>query len=107
MFRAKAVIVAAGGASHICKARSIGEGVGRTWYAPWSNASAYGLLIPAGVRMTQMENQIVLVRFKDGYGPVGAWFLLLKAYATNAYGERRPTRSTNSSPTSNRTSSAS
>ncbi|WP_275098767.1 adenylyl-sulfate reductase subunit alpha [Sedimenticola hydrogenitrophicus] len=88
VFRAKAVIVAAGGASHIYKARSIGEGVGRTWYAPWSSASAYGLLIPVGVKMTQMENKIVLARFKDGYGPVGAWFLLLKAYATNAYGER-------------------
>ncbi|MEW8628335.1 MAG: adenylyl-sulfate reductase subunit alpha [Candidatus Thiodiazotropha sp.] len=88
VFRAKAVIVAAGGASHIYKARSIGEGVGRTWYAPWSSASAYGLLIPLGVKMTQMENKIVLARFKDGYGPVGAWFLLLKSYATNAYGER-------------------
>ncbi len=88
VFRAKAVIVAAGGASHIYKARSIGEGVGRTWYAPWSSASAYGLLIPLGVKMTQMENKIVLARFKDGYGPVGAWFLLLKSYATNAYGEK-------------------
>jgi adenylylsulfate reductase subunit A len=88
VFRAKAVIVAAGGASHIYKARSIGEGVGRTWYAPWSSASAYGLLIPAGVKMTQMENKIVLARFKDGYGPVGAWFLLLKSHATNAYGEK-------------------
>jgi adenylylsulfate reductase subunit A len=87
VFRAKAVIVAAGGASHIYKARSIGEGVGRTWYAPWSSASAYGLLIPAGVTMSQMENKIVLARFKDGYGPVGAWFLLLKSIATNAYGE--------------------
>jgi adenylylsulfate reductase subunit A len=88
VFRAKAVIVAAGGASHIYKARSIGEGVGRTWYAPWSSASAYGLLIPIGVKMTQMENKIVLARFKDGYGPVGAWFLLLKSIATNAYGEQ-------------------
>lgn len=88
VFRASAVIVAAGGASHIYRARSIGEGVGRTWYAPWSSASAYGLLIPRGVTMTQMENKIVLARFKDGYGPVGAWFLLLKAYATNAYGEK-------------------
>ena len=26
-------------------------------------------------------------RFKDGYGPVGAWFLLFKAKATNAKGE--------------------
>jgi adenylylsulfate reductase subunit A len=88
VFRAKAVIVAAGGASHIYKARSIGEGVGRTWYAPWSSASAYGLLLPIGVKMTQMENKIVLARFKDGYGPVGAWFLLLKSIATNAYGEQ-------------------
>jgi adenylylsulfate reductase subunit A len=87
VFRAKAVIVAAGGASHIYKPRSIGEGLGRTWYAPWSSASAYGLLIPIGVKMIQMENKIVLARFKDGYGPVGAWFLLLKARATNAYGE--------------------
>ncbi|MEW5786480.1 MAG: adenylyl-sulfate reductase subunit alpha [Pseudomonadota bacterium] len=86
VFRAKAVIVAAGGASHIFRPRSIGEGVGRTWYAPWSSASAYGLVLHAGARMIQMENRIVLARFKDGYGPVGAWFLLLKAYATNAYG---------------------
>ncbi|MFN3750882.1 MAG: adenylyl-sulfate reductase subunit alpha [Thiobacillus sp.] len=88
VFRAKAVIVAAGGASHIFKPRSVGEGMGRTWYAPWSSASAYGLVLHAGARMIQMENRIVLARFKDGYGPVGAWFLLLKALATNAYGER-------------------
>ena len=88
VFHAKAVIVAAGGASHIFRPRAIGEGTGRTWYAPWSSASAYGLLIEAGAKMIQMENRIVLARFKDGYGPVGAWFLLLKAYATNAYGEK-------------------
>lgn len=88
VFRAKAVIIGAGGASHIYRPRSVGEGMGRTWYAPWSTASAYGLLIPTGAMMTQMENRIVLARFKDGYGPVGAWFLLLKSFATNAYGEK-------------------
>ncbi len=87
VFRAKSVIVAAGGASHIYRPRAVGEGMGRTWYAPWSSASAYGLLIEAGAKMIQMENKIVLCRFKDGYGPVGAWFLLLKSHATNAYGE--------------------
>jgi adenylylsulfate reductase subunit A len=91
VFRAKAVIVSAGGASHIYRPRAIGEGTGRTWYAPWSSASAYGLLIPTGAKMIQMENKIVLTRFKDGYGPVGAWFLLLKAHATNAYGENYET----------------
>ncbi len=88
VFRAKAVIVTAGGASHIFRPRSVGEGAGRTWYSPWSTASAYSLLIQAGAKMIQMENRIVLTRFKDGYGPVGAWFLLLKTYATNAYGEK-------------------
>ncbi len=87
VFKARAVIVGAGGASHIFKPRSVGEGMGRTWYAPWSSASAYALPIMAGAKMTQMENRIVLCRFKDGYGPVGAYFLHLKTYTQNAYGE--------------------
>src|ERR1700687_3041106 len=87
VFKSKTVICGAGGASNIFKPRSVGEGSGRTCYAPWSSASAYGLMINAGAKMTQMENRIVLARFKDGYGPVGAWFLLLKAHATNAAGE--------------------
>jgi adenylylsulfate reductase subunit A len=87
VFRSKAVIVCAGGASHIFKPRAVGEGMGRTWYAPWSSASAYALPILAGAKMTQMENRIVLTRFKDGYGPVGAYFLHLKTYTENAYGE--------------------
>jgi hypothetical protein len=37
--------------------------------------------------MTQMENRIVLARFKDGYGPVGAYFLHLKTYTQNCLGE--------------------
>ncbi len=87
VFRAKAVIVAAAGASHIYRPRSAGEGSGRTWYPPWATGSAYALLIQMGAEMTQMENRLVVTRFKDGYGPVGAWFLLLKAVATNAAGD--------------------
>jgi adenylylsulfate reductase subunit A len=87
VFKSKAVIVGAGGASNIFRPRSVGEGAGRVWYAPWSSGSAYGLMIQAGAKMTQMENRIVLARFKDGYGPVGAYFLHLKTYTQNAYGE--------------------
>ena len=87
VFKAKAVIVSAGGASHIFKPRAVGEGMGRTWYAPWSSASAYGLTIEVGAKMTQMENRIVLTRFKDGYGPVGAYFLHLGTYTQNGTGE--------------------
>ncbi len=87
VFKAKTVICAAGGASNIYKPRSVGEGAGRVWYAPWSSGSAYGLMIGAGAKMTQMENRIVLARFKDGYGPVGAYFLHLKTYTQNGLGE--------------------
>ncbi|MEE9350682.1 MAG: adenylyl-sulfate reductase subunit alpha [Thiotrichaceae bacterium] len=87
VFKSKTVIVGAGGASNIYKPRSVGEGAGRVWYAPWSSGSAYGLMIEAGAKMTQMENKIVLCRFKDGYGPVGAYFLHLKTYTQNAAGE--------------------
>ncbi len=87
VFKSKTVIVAAGGASNIFRPRSVGEGAGRVWYAPWSSGSAYGLLINAGAKMTQMENRIVLARFKDGYGPVGAYFLHLKTYTQNSDGE--------------------
>jgi adenylylsulfate reductase subunit A len=87
VFRAKAVIIGAGGASHIFKPRSVGEGMGRTWYAPWSSGSAYALPIQVGAKMMQMENRIVLARFKDGYGPVGAYFLHLKTYTQNGYGD--------------------
>ena len=87
VFKSKTVIVGAGGASNIFKPRSVGEGAGRVWYAPWSSGSAYGLMIQAGAKMTQMENRIVLARFKDGYGPVGAYFLHLKTYTQNCDGE--------------------
>lgn len=86
-FHSKVVIVAAGGATHIFRPHSIGEGAGRTWYSPWSSGSAYGLLIPIGAEMTLLENKLVVSRFKDGYGPVGMWFLVLKTQATNSKGE--------------------
>lgn len=87
VFKSKTVVVGAGGASNIFKPRSVGEGAGRVWYAPWSSGSAYALMIEAGAKMTQMENRIVLARFKDGYGPVGAYFLHLKTYTQNGVGE--------------------
>jgi adenylylsulfate reductase subunit A len=87
IFKAKAVLDAMGGAVHIFRPRSVGEGLGRSWYPPFnSGASAY-FTIKAGAEMTCQEVRFVPVRFKDSYGPVGAWFLLFKSKATNAKGE--------------------
>ncbi len=95
VFKAKATICSMGGAVGVFKPRSSGEGAGRAWYPPFnSGASAY-FTIRAGAEMTCQEVRFIPVRFKDAYGPVGAWFLLFKAAATNALGgnymiERRP-----------------
>jgi adenylylsulfate reductase subunit A len=87
VFKAKAVISVAGGATNVYRPRATGEGLGRIWYAPWNTGSAYKLLLEAGAKMTSMEHRLVVTRFKDGYGPVGMWFLLFKAVAENVHGD--------------------
>ncbi|RJQ31407.1 MAG: FAD-binding protein, partial [Peptococcaceae bacterium] len=39
VFKAKAVLVAMGGAVHVFKPRSSGEGLGRSWYPPFNSGS--------------------------------------------------------------------
>jgi len=86
VFKAKATLVAMGGAVHVFKPRSTGEGLGRAWYPPWNTGSSAYFTLKAGAEMTCQEVRFIPVRFKDGYGPVGAWFLLFKSRATNAFG---------------------
>ncbi len=87
IFKAKAVLCAMGGAVHVFKPRSVGEGLGRSWYPPFNSGASTYFTIRAGAEMTCQEVRFVPVRFKDAYGPVGAWFLLFQAKARNALGE--------------------
>jgi len=87
IYRCNAMVVACGGAVNVYKPRSTGEGMGRAWYPVWNAGSTYTMCAQVGAEMTMMENRFVPARFKDGYGPVGAWFLLFKAKATNYKGE--------------------
>jgi len=87
VYKAKAILLAAGGCVNIFRPRSVGEGTGRAWYPVWNAGSTYAMAAEAGAELTMMENRFVPARFKDGYGPVGAWFLLFKAQAVNAHGE--------------------
>lgn len=86
VFKAKAVLAAMGGAVHVFRPRSVGEGLGRSWYPPFNSGSSAYFTIRAGAEMTCQEVRFIPVRFKDAYGPVGAWFLLFKSRATNAFG---------------------
>jgi adenylylsulfate reductase subunit A len=87
IFKAKAMVLAAGGAVNCFRPRSSKEGQGRAWYPVWNSGSGYALGMQASAELTLMENRFVPARFKDGYGPVGAWFLFFKAKATNSLGE--------------------
>ena len=86
IFKSKATLTAMGGAVHVFKPRSSGEGMGRAWYPPWNSGSSAYFTLKAGAEMTCQEVRFIPVRFKDAYGPVGAWFLLFKSRATNAMG---------------------
>lgn len=85
-FKAKAMICATAGAVNCFRPRSVGEGMGRTWYPVFSCGSGYAFGMQAGAELSLMENRFVPARFKDGYGPVGAWFLFFKAKATDSFG---------------------
>ncbi len=87
IYKFKCCLLAAGGAVNVFRPRSVGEGTGRAWYPVWNAGSTYSIAAECGAHLTLMENRFVPARFKDGYGPVGAWFLLFKAQAMNAYGE--------------------
>ncbi len=87
IFRANAILNVCGGAVNVFRPRSLGEGMGRAWYPVWNAGSTYAMAAEAGAELTMMENRFVPARFKDGYGPVGAWFLLFKSKATNGFGE--------------------
>jgi adenylylsulfate reductase subunit A len=86
VFKAKAVIAGMGGAVHVFRPRSVGEGFGRSWYPPFNSGSSAYFTIKAGAEMTCQEVRFIPVRFKDAYGPVGAWFLLFKSAAISAVG---------------------
>ncbi|NNK56446.1 MAG: adenylyl-sulfate reductase subunit alpha [Desulfobulbaceae bacterium] len=85
--KCKTAVVACGGAVNIFRPRSTGEGKGRAWYPIWNAGSTYTLAAQVGATLTMMENRFTPSRFKDGYGPVGAWFLLFKAKVSNGLGE--------------------
>jgi adenylylsulfate reductase subunit A len=87
VYKFKACLLVAGGCVNLFRPRSVGEGTGRAWYPVWNSGSTYAMAAEAGAELTMMENRFVPARFKDGYGPVGAWFLLFKAKATNSLGE--------------------
>ena len=55
IFKANAIMVAAGGAVNVYRPRSTGEGMGRAWYPVWNAGSTYTMCAQVGAEMTMME----------------------------------------------------
>jgi len=87
IIKCNTMMVACGGAVNVYQPRSVGEGKGRAWYPIWNAGSTYTMCMKVGAELTMMENRFTPSRYKDGYGPVGAWFLLFKAKTLNGLGE--------------------
>jgi adenylylsulfate reductase subunit A len=90
VFRARAVIVSAGGAiglykSHTSDATSSHHQV---WGSPFNVGSAYALGIMQGAEMTSFEQRWVATRTKDFCGPVDTISVGYKSNITNAKGEQ-------------------
>jgi len=65
-----------GGAVHVFRPKPVREGLGGAWYPLWNAGSTAYFTIRAGAEMTCQEVRFITVHYKEGYGPVGVWFLL-------------------------------
>ncbi|MFO0792665.1 MAG: adenylyl-sulfate reductase subunit alpha [Candidatus Brocadiaceae bacterium] len=87
VIRAKAVIVATGGASGIYKSNNTGEARHLMWYCPWNVGTGYAMGIRIGAEMTSFENRFIALRVKDVHAPTGTIAVGAHARQINARGE--------------------
>jgi len=87
VIRAKAVIVATGGASGIYKSNNIGGARNLMWYCPWNVGTGYAMGIRIGAEMTGLENRFIPLRVKDVNAPTGTIAIGVYSKQVNALGE--------------------
>ncbi len=85
--RAKAVIVATGGASGLYRPNNPGEARHLMWYCPWNAGTGYAMGIRAGAEMTSFENRFIALRVKDVHAPTGTIAVGVRSKQINARGE--------------------
>ena len=90
VFRAKATIVATGGACGLYKSYTSDATSShhQTWMCPYNVGSGYAIGIRQGAEMTSMEQRWVATRTKDFCGPVDTISVGYKSAVINAKGDR-------------------
>jgi len=85
--RAKATIMATGGAARLYRPNNPGDAAYKTWYCPYNTGAGYAMGIRAGAEMTSFEMRYVALRTKDAIAPTGTIALGANAPQINSKGE--------------------
>ncbi|MEK7703034.1 MAG: adenylyl-sulfate reductase subunit alpha [Nitrospirota bacterium] len=86
--RAKATIMATGGAARLYRPNNPGDAAYKTWYCPYNTGAGYAMGIRAGAEMTSFEMRYIALRTKDTIAPTGTIALGVNSPQINAKGEK-------------------
>ncbi|MDO4803313.1 MAG: adenylyl-sulfate reductase subunit alpha [Lachnospiraceae bacterium] len=86
-FRAKAVLVASGGASGLYRPNNPENLAHQMWYSPFNTGAGYCMGILAGAEMTTFEMRFIALRCKDTIAPTGTIAQGVGVEQINAAGE--------------------
>lgn len=88
VIKAKATIIATGGASGIYRPNNPGSAKHTMWYPPFNTGAGYAMGVRAGAEMTSFEMRFIALRTKDAICPTGTLALGFGAPQVNAKGEQ-------------------
>ncbi|MBI5039467.1 MAG: adenylyl-sulfate reductase subunit alpha [Nitrospirae bacterium] len=86
--KAKATIIATGGAAGVYKPNNAHDAQHKTWYCPYNTGAGYAMGIRAGAEMTSFEMRYIGLRVKDTIAPTGTIALGVGAPQINSKGEK-------------------
>jgi adenylylsulfate reductase subunit A len=86
--KAKATLIATGGAAGLYRPNNTHDAQHKTWYAPFNTGAGYAMGIRAGAEMTSFEMRYIALRTKDTIAPTGTIALGVNAPQVNAKGEK-------------------
>lgn len=87
VIKAKAVIIATGGAAGLYKPNNPGFSRHKMWYPPFNTGAGYAMGINAGAEMTTFEMRFIALRCKDTIAPTGTLAQGVGAKQINSLGE--------------------
>ena len=87
VIKAKAVIIATGGAAGLYKPNNPGFSRHKMWYTPFNTGAGFAMGINAGAEMTTFEMRFIALRCKDTIAPTGTLAQGVGAKQINSLGE--------------------